>query len=89
MLFEPGLSILLALVFLGLDPGLVGATRAFLLPIVIGVFLGFLFLKKIFAVFLKKEIVASIFSYAILLVLLRISQEEKLILGKIRLRLFR
>ncbi len=59
MIFEPGLSILLTLLFLGLGWGLSGAMVAFLLPIVLAVFLAFLFLIRVFPLLIQKDIIPS------------------------------
>jgi O-antigen/teichoic acid export membrane protein len=59
MVFEPALSILLAFLFLSLGMGLLGASLAFLLPIIMGVFLSFWFLKKLFSPLVRNEVVPS------------------------------
>jgi len=59
LLFEPASSILLAFLFLSLGMGLLGASLAFLLPIIMGVFLSFWFLKKLFPPLARNEVVPS------------------------------
>ena len=59
MLFEPASSIVLALLFLSLGMGLLGASLAFLLPIVLSVFVAFWFLKRLFPPLARNEVVPS------------------------------
>ncbi|MGQ9673138.1 MAG: oligosaccharide flippase family protein [Candidatus Aminicenantales bacterium] len=59
MLFEPALSILLAFLFLNLNLGLVGASLAFLAPVVFGLFLALWFLQKLFPSLTRKEVMAE------------------------------
>lgn len=54
MIFEPALSILLALAFLRIGWGLSGVVLAFLLPIILGAFLAFRFVKRVYPPLVQK-----------------------------------
>jgi O-antigen/teichoic acid export membrane protein len=59
MIFEPGLSILLVLAFLSWGWGLSGAVLAFLIPVILGAFLAFWFIKKTYPPLVQKDVAAA------------------------------
>ncbi len=66
MVFEPGLSIILALLFFKLGMGLKGASLSFLLPLAGGVLVSFLFLRHLFPQLVQGEWTSVVHPHALL-----------------------